>query len=72
MSRPRRGKSCTHTEQTGETMRGDLLASGAARSAQFPSMSHVSQSRWDDIFGKRPLNIAKPTKKKKKDVQPNN
>jgi hypothetical protein len=44
-------------------MRGDLLARGA-RSAQFPSMSHVSQSKWDNIFGVRPLNVSKPKKKK--------
>jgi len=46
----------------GETMRGDVLARGA-KSAQFPSMSHVSQDRWNEIFGERPLNILKPKKK---------
>lgn len=32
---------------------GDRLARGA-KSANFGSMSHVSQSRWDEIFGKTP------------------
>jgi len=43
-------------------MRGDILARGAA-SATFPSNSHIPQDKWDSIFGKRPLNIAKPEKK---------
>jgi hypothetical protein len=41
---------------------GDRLARGA-KSANFPSMSHVSQAKWNDIFGERPLNVAKPAKK---------
>jgi hypothetical protein len=42
--------------------KGDALAAGA-RSVTFPSNSHISQERWDSIFGPRPLNISKPEKK---------
>lgn len=44
---------------------GDRLARGS-KSAAFPSMSSVPQEKWDDIFGARPLNIAKPAKKTKR------
>lgn len=44
---------------------GDALARGA-KSAVFPSCSHISQERWNEIFGERPLNIAKPAKQPKK------
>jgi len=43
-------------------MKGDILARGG-HSATFPSLSHVPQDKWDDIFGKRPLNIMKKAKK---------
>jgi hypothetical protein len=43
-------------------MIGDILARGG-RSATFPSNSHIEQSKWDAIFGPRPLNISKPEKK---------
>lgn len=32
-------------------MKGDLLASGGSR-AVFPSLSHVSDSKWEQAFGK--------------------
>jgi hypothetical protein len=40
---------------------GDKLARGAA-SATFPSMSHISQMRWNDIFGEDPR-LARKKKK---------
>ncbi len=53
-------KKQTVTSSPG-TNRGDLLARGAA-SANFGSMSHISQSKWDSIFGPNP----KLTQRKKK------
>jgi len=44
---------------------GDQLARGA-KSAVFPSCSHIPQEKWDECFGPRPLNIAKPDPKPKK------
>jgi len=43
-------------------MQGDALARGA-KSQVFPSLSHISQDRWNEIFGERPLNVMKPKKK---------
>jgi hypothetical protein len=51
-------------------MRGDALARGA-KSATFPSLSHVSQQKWNDIFGEASepqRKIAKSGAKKKKKV----
>ena len=43
-------------------MQGDALARGA-KAQVFPSLSHISIDKWESIFGKRPLNVAKPEKK---------
>lgn len=42
--------------------KGDVLASGG-RKATFPSLSHVSQDKWESIFGP-----PEPKKKAKKNV----
>jgi len=44
-------------------MANDSLAAGA-RSAVFPSNSHIPQSKWDAIFGPRDVQPRKKTKKK--------
>ncbi len=44
--------------------RGDVLARGGA-SMNFGSMSFVTQSKWDSIFGENPKLSTKKTKKKK-------
>jgi hypothetical protein len=46
-------------------MTGDILARGA-KSATFPSMSHISQERWDAIFEPEPKKEDKPKKKQGK------
>jgi len=48
-------------------MQGDALARGA-KSQVFPSLSHISIDKWESIFGKRPLNVAKPEKNTSKNV----